>query len=199
MRKTLSLLAALVLVGCNSQSDNQRAIDEANEPLELPPPENEAVNLDVTNLPVEENGRTSRFAPLNADNCPQISEDKESGGWTRACPAVDGQVLSWTGSDAREGLVVGQVDLKLNQKVAKGAFSSLGSTIEWRGPTGQPADVLVVRVNVAQADSEKPDISKLAVVRLDPKPCVVSVVEPGPEQSAKAREIADGKLPKCKA
>lgn len=198
MRKTFPTMAAFLLCACNAQQVDNNIVDEANEPLELPPVENELGNLEISNLPVEENGRTSRFAPLSADHCPQISVDKESGGWTRACPAVDGKILSWTSSDAREDLIVGQADLKLNQRVAKGAFSSLGSTVEWRGPTGEPADILVVRVNVAQPDSEKPDVSKLAVVRLDPKPCVAAVVEPGPEQNAKAREIADGKLPICK-
>nr|WP_294847035.1 hypothetical protein [uncultured Sphingomonas sp.] len=198
MRQTIPMMIALLLSACSTQKDANNAIDEANEPLELPPPDNEAVNLGVSNLPAEENGRSSRYVPLDASNCPQISVDKESAGWTRACPAVDGKILSWTSSDAREDLIVGQADLALNHKVAKGAFSSLGPAVEWRGPTGQPADLLIVRVNVAQADTDKPDISKLAIVRLDPAPCVAAVVEPGPEQNEKAREIADGKLPACK-
>jgi hypothetical protein len=42
-----------------------------------------------------------------------------------------------------------------------------------------------------------PDISRLAVVRLTGRPCVVAIVAPGPKQNQKARELADGPTPTC--
>jgi hypothetical protein len=145
------------------------------------------------------NGRVSRFTTVSVDRCLLIREYEEATGWDRRCASDDGTNFLWTQGDLREDLVLGSGEdpVGLNMIVANGAFSSLGETLDWRGPAGGKADALVVRVNVAQPDSGKPDISRLAVIKLAGTPCVVAVIEPGSGQSERARAIADGKLPEC--
>lgn len=147
--------------------------------------------------------RRSVFTKLDA-SCHLIEENPEEGPyWLRQCSGQGGWQVNWSESDLRQGLTLirgdgKEVDLDLSSLVAKGAFNSLGTTIEWRGPADGTPDVLIARMNVASgAEPPRLDISRLAVVRLAPTACLVAVVEPSSSQNAKAREIADGKLPAC--
>lgn len=86
----------------------------------------------------------------------------------------------------------------LSALVANGAFNALGKTIEWRGDDASRPDALVVRMNVANgSEPGRPDISRIAVVRLTGTPCVIAVVQPGPQQNEKARAIADAGNQEC--
>ena len=142
--------------------------------------------------------RTSRFTRLEAKSCKLRSVERETGDWTRLCPGAGPFRLEWSSGDLRENLVVlrgsRRDDLDLWNRVAQGAFSSLGSTVEWRGPAGKAPDVLVVRVRIADENGREGS-GHLAVIRLAPKACVAAIVPPQPGQSAAARAIADRSPP----
>jgi hypothetical protein len=111
--------------------------------------------------------------------------------------------VEWTESDLRQGLELisdggERTNLRLSELVADGAFNRLGPRIEWRGVIASKPDMLVVRLFVADgAEPAKPDRSLLAVARLQPRPCVVAIVQPGRQQSDQARRIADSAPGPC--
>jgi hypothetical protein len=148
--------------------------------------------------------RVSTYTKLSEENCELVDENREEGPyWLRRCTGPDGWIVEWGESDLRQGLTLGSAsgtssDLELSDKVANGAFNTLGPAIEWRGEAGRSADVLIVRMDVTDnANPERPPKSRLAVARLTPSPCVVAIVDPGPGQNETARELADGELPEC--
>ncbi len=199
------ICAAALLGACQQVTDSTQsdvaAGDNAATASEVSPEAPDIVSADNGSTPAASaKGRVSRFTRLSMTDCKLVKEYEETGGWIRRCPDVDGRKVQWTEDDLRNDLIIGEGDdtVMLNSIVANGAFSSLGTSLDWRGPSGKAADALVVRVNVSQADTTKPEISRLAVVKLTGKPCVVAVVEPGPGQSDRARAIADGPLPGCK-
>jgi hypothetical protein len=148
--------------------------------------------------------RVSTYTKLSEAACKLIDENTEEGPyWLRRCTGPDGWAVEWGESDLRQGLVLRsaagkEADLELSDKVANGAFNILGPVIEWRGPKGGPADVLIVRMDVTDnANPERPPKSRLSITRLAPSPCLVAIVDPAPGQNEKARAIADGALPEC--
>lgn len=189
------LAAALLLAACGnggSAADNGTA--EAVLPAAVPA----TATAVVAAAPPE--GRVSRFSKLTEANCKIKETIEETGDWVRTCPGVAGFTLEWSSSDLRDDLdlIAGgkSHSLNLTTLVGKGAFNSLGETLEWRGPAGQAPDVLVTRVFVSGPDG-KADSGRLAIARLGPAPCLVAIVPPGAGQSDRARNIADGKLPAC--
>lgn len=190
------LASMVALAGCG------QAPEERNVPVADDVPVNAATTTSQA-AEAEAEARKSAFTKLD-DNCRLIEENREEGPyWLRRCPGQGGWQVNWSESDLRQGLtLIGgdgeEAELDLSSLVAKGAFNSLGSTVEWRGPADGTPDVLIARMNVAGgAEPSRPDISRLAVVRLSPAPCLVAVVEPSSDQNSKAHEIADGKLPIC--
>jgi len=148
--------------------------------------------------------RSSAFTTLDMASCDLVEENREEGSyWRRACSAPPGWRVEWTESDLRQGLVVtssagNQTNLRLSELVARGAFNSLGKTIEWRGKFASDPDALVVRMNVANGrNGQGSDVSKLAVVRLTPKPCLIAVIDPAANQNVEARVIADSPDRSC--
>ena len=146
--------------------------------------------------------RVSSYTRLDDKSCGPEKVIEETGDWDRRCKGAGGQEFEWASGDLREELLLIRGDKSVNLgipvKVAGGAFDSLGTTLEWRGPKGGEPDVLITRVHVANAEG-KSDSGRLAVVRLGNAPCIVAVVPPAAGQSEKARAIADGKLPGCLA
>jgi hypothetical protein len=145
--------------------------------------------------------RESRFTKLNDAVCGTRHVWEETGDWARDCPAVKPFTLRWISGDLREDLLLfrgsREYPLDLPIRVAKGAFDTLGETIEWRGPRGKRADVLIVRVKVADSGGVE-DGGHLAIFKLSPTPCLIAVVRPQPGQSDQARAIADrAPLPNC--
>ena len=148
--------------------------------------------------------RQSVFTKLDPAKCRLLEENKEEGPyWLRRCLGAAGWQLDWSESDLRQGLTLidangRETELRLSDLVANGAFNSIGETIEWRGRDVAEPEALIVRMSVANGvEPRKPDISRLAVVRLTRTPCLVAVVEPGPSQNERARAIADGTMPAC--
>lgn len=148
-------------------------------------------------------GFTSQFTSGGVRRCRTIEQNIEEGGYVRhRCDGVGGYTYEIVESDLRQNLIIlapggerHQLDLI---RIGGGGFSNLGGTLEWRGPTGQPPRTLTARFNVAQGE-DVPDQSNLLVVKLAPPSCVVAVVPPGPDQSAKSRAVADApSLPACR-
>jgi hypothetical protein len=147
-------------------------------------------------------GRVSNFTRLDDKVCKTTNYDRETGDWSGACPGVGGYTLEWSIGDLRDDLEIirgkHRTQIGIPQIVSNGAFDSIGTTLEWRGPVDRQPDVLLARVHVARSDGTS-DSGRLAIVRLGEKPCIVAVVPPQSSQSDKARAIADGKLATCLA
>ena len=158
------------------------------------------VAAEATAPPSSTTGRSSQFTKLTESTCKLVETIEETGDWVRSCQGVGGHAVEWSSGDLRENLVVSKdgrkSSLEIPALVANGAFDRLGETVEWRGPGGSEPDVLVVRVHVAGPDG-RDDSGRLAIARLSPSPCLVAIVPPGPEQSDRARTIADRPLPDC--
>ncbi len=148
----------------------------------------------------------SVYTELSEVRCRILEENKEEGPyWLRRCPGHAGWQLDWSDSDLRQGLTLispqgRETELSLSDLVAKGAFNSLGKTVEWRGQNPSKPEALIIRMSVANGvEPRLPDISRLAVVRLAKAPCLVAVIEPGAGQNDRAREVADGEMAACVA
>lgn len=188
---------ALLLAGCGPAAEDTNAVAE---------PKIGAVTYVVPNRadPEPASIRRSAFTALDLDRCPVIEENKEEGPyWRRRCSAPGNWRVEWSESDLRQGLTLissdgRETDLRLSDLVAKGAFNSLGDTIEWRGDSPAEPEALIVRMNVAHGvEPGHPDISRLVVVRLTGTPCLIAIIEPGDRQNERARRIADGAMRKC--
>ena len=188
------VLAVLTVAACSDP------VAEPNAPTAAP------IDLNASMEPAERAApqRQSVFTKLDPAKCRMIEENKEEGPyWLRRCPGHGGWQLDWSESDLRQGLTLIGTDgkdseLRLSDLVAKGAFNSIGETIEWRGRDAGKPDALIVRMSVANGvEPRLPDISRLAVVRLAGTPCLVAIVEPTANQNEKARAIADGPMTGC--
>ena len=193
MSKTGALLLLATLAGCGS------APGVSDVPVNK---EGEATHpSDTDRLPVPR--FESHYAELK--NCYTMEQNMEEGGYVKQrCEGMENANLIVTESDLRQNLAILRTDgteesVDLSRTVADGAFSSLGSQVEYRGRTGEPARALIGRLDVARGDQpQAPDVSNLFVVRLESPACVVAVVPPGKGQNEKARAIAESaRLPDC--
>ena len=190
MRHRAAILAFAALAACNEghgvAPDGPDGMTKAAQPSAPA-----ARQVAPTSVPI----RKSAFTSLDPATCATIEESDEGPYWRRRCEGVGGFSVEWTESDLRQNILVVspngmKTSLDLPSRVAGGAFDRLGSRIEWRGEAGKVPDVIVVRVHVANAEG-KDDSGRLAVARLTPTPCLVGIVAPQPDQSGKARAIAD--------
>jgi hypothetical protein len=191
------MIALVVLAGCSKAPP-------------AAPPEANGVRAEAqaaSAQPAAKSARHSAYTTLDMGQCKTIEENKEEGPyWLGRCPGHAGWQIEWSESDLRQDLTLidkagRKTRLGLSGVVAEGAFNSMnGGKIEWRG--GDPArpDALIVRMNVDNPDeSPAPDISKLAVIRLAPKVCVIGVIGPGADQNERARAKADEMTAACLA
>lgn len=196
MRLTGAMIAIGLLASCGMASD--RSPNETADAIGAG--KFEVIETSTPPSPANAAGRSSVYSPIDDKACRTIEEDKETGDWVGLCPGVAGRTLEWSISDLRDDVTIieGSTRTQLNIPglVANGAFASLGSKAEWRGPAGGKPDVFIVRVHVANPDGVS-DAGRLAIARLGPAPCLVAIVPPGKDQSDRARAIADGKLPAC--
>lgn len=198
------LFRCLLLCAVGSACACGERVPEATPASNAPSADRPANAGEPQAKPIDADERVSRFSPLTVEACRLVEENREEGGWwKRSCGGVAGYRLEWTESDLRQGLTIlapdgSRGDPRLSDVVAKGAFNSLGQTIEWRGPKDANPDALIVRMNVAHgAEPQRPDISNLAVVRLGAPACVIAAAPPGPRQNERARQLADGDLSAC--
>jgi len=193
------LVLAAALAACSPAPEGgTNSVASDNAAVSIPQP---AVQVEA---PVQSDARASAFTELSESRCRLIEENKEEGPyWLRRCPGHAGWQLDWSESDLRQGLSLisangKETELSLSDLVAKGAFNSIGKTIEWRGKSGTAPEAMIVRLSVANGvEPRLPDISRLAVVRLTGTPCLVAVIEPGAGQNERARRIADAAMDKC--
>ena len=144
----------------------------------------------------EQDGRAWRYTSV-AD-CTMVHEEKDEMPYVEVrCDGPAGYALRISDFDARNDLTVvdpaGEATpLHLN-RIGGGNFSSIGDTAEWRGPAGATfaPDALIVRYNLAEKAYPGPDTPYLLAIRLQPRPCVVAKIAPGPAQSTDARRAAD--------
>ena len=194
------LALILALTACSQAAENTNAVVVAE--VSANAPRNSAQAPAAPSVPT----RDSAFTQLDMARCRILEENKEEGPyWLRRCPGHAGWQLDWSDSDLRQGLTLispqgRETELSLSDLVAKGAFNSLGKTIDWRGANPNKPEALIVRMSVANGvELRLPDISRLAVVRLTQTPCLVAVIEPGAGQNDRAREVADGDMATCVA
>ncbi|MDB5724430.1 MAG: hypothetical protein JWQ16_1184 [Novosphingobium sp.] len=151
--------------------------------------------------------RTSQYT--RTDKCRQIEFNEDEGGWSvQRCPGLAGYRLRLTEGDLRQNIVVelprgGERSLDLAGTTGSGGFSSIGPTVEWRGPrtgTGTARafrpDALILRYAVVenQDHPEQPTSYLLTVSLANRRPCVTAKVPPGPGQNDRARSLADAPM-----
>lgn len=183
---TLALLA--LISACSRGADEPPQADKVTASSALP------VTADRPGG--EEDGRAWRYTSV-AD-CTMVHEQKDEMPYVEVrCEGPAGYALRISDFDARNDLTVvdpaGEATpLDLN-RIGGGRFSSIGDTAEWRGPAGGPfvPDALIVRYNLADKTYPDPDTPYLLAIRLQPQPCVVAKIAPGPAQSTDARRAAD--------
>lgn len=211
MKRWSTLVLAMGLAGCSQTGERGNATNPAApDNGALPGATARTAEVEAPGAPqpppapeAPDGVRASQFLTLSADRCRLVEENAEEAGyWLRRCTGVGGYDLDWSESDLRQNLIIldggAREKIALSRLVTNGAFNSIASTVEWRGERGDRPDRLIVRVNVADgADPTRPDISKLVVIRLDPKACIAGIVPPGPDQSDRARAIADRDSPAC--
>ena len=192
------LALILALAACSQAAEDTNALVAAE--VSANSPQNSAQEPVARSVPT----RDSVFTQLDMARCRILEENKEEGPyWLRRCPGHAGWQLDWSDSDLRQGIALispqgRETELNLSDLVAKGAFNSLGKTVEWRGADPNKPEALIFRMSVANGvEPRLPDISRLAVVRLTQTPCLVAVIEPGTGQNDRAREIADGDMATC--
>lgn len=144
--------------------------------------------------------RVSHYSSLG--DCRVVDSRPDEGAYSSSlCPGAGGYSLRLIDADARQNLFVRSPDgaetsLALSE-AAGGGFSHIGERVEWRGASGEGSfapDALVVRYFVVEAEAEEEVAYLLPVTLRQGGPCVTARIEPGPEQSARARETVDGEM-----
>jgi hypothetical protein len=120
--------------------------------------------------------------------------DKYAGSYEGECRGVAGYKLRLLEGDIRQTLnVITPAKKKFELKFwfFYGGFSTIGEKVEWRVRRGVPI-ALIARYNVANAEDSTKSTSYLLISKIGlTSSCVTDVVEPGPRQNERARELAD--------
>lgn len=191
------IVLALAVAGCDRSEPPSRDGAPAAVKADRQPAANEAASVP--------SGNVSRFTTNVVGKCRLVEKNEEEGGYYRHhCPGIGDYSYELVESDLRQSLVIIGPDGRRDEvspggATGSGGFSTLGTTFEWRGPTGAAPRTATVRYNVNEDPEAKvPPRSYLVVIRLSAPACVVGVVPPGPGQNDKARAIADRlPLPAC--
>lgn len=200
--------AGLLVAGC-SQPERKAANANADADAAMPASGagNEAGNPanKVGAAAPAPSGNVSQFTTNDLKKCRLVEKNEEEGGYYRhRCPGAGGYAYELVESDLRQSLVIlapgGRRDEVAPSLATKGGgFSTIGPTFDWRGPAGRPPRTVTVRFNVIE--SPEPNVkptSYLVVIKLAAAACPVEAVPPGPNQSERARAIADrATLPRC--
>lgn len=189
MTRSLGLAPLALLAACSGETAS-------------PPASDDAAGGPAAQAAVAAPEERFRYTRLTGCTLTRSAPD-EAGFFEHECPGEGGYRLRHVEADLREDLVVlaaggAEHDLGLTM-LARGAFNSLGETVEWRGdaPAGgfAPAALIVRQTVMEDPDPNVPEVSYLVVARLTPRPCVVGRVPPGPEQNQRARALADADRP----
>lgn len=135
----------------------------------------------------------SKYTKHDYGKCPETVALESEGVTVRSCRGLAGYEVQWIDEPDASSVQFGQT--RTLESMDIGEFFEVGTTIEWRGPSGgktmQPS-AAIVRYAVGQSIGG-PRNSKLVVSRLkDGKSCIMAVVDGrSAEANAKAREIVD--------
>ena len=146
----------------------------------------------------------SVYTSTTTKTCRTIHQsDKYAGSYEGECPGVGGYKLRLLEGDIRQTLNVitpAKKKFELQFWSFYGGFSTIGEKVEWRVKKGVPV-ALIARYNVANAEDSTKNTSYLLISKIGrTSSCVTDVVEPGPRQNERARELADAASGKtCKA
>lgn len=169
-----------------------------------PAPDAAAPANEATPAPVEATAAspTRAFRYTSLADCPVVTENREEGAYrVTECPGLGGYRVRLVDADARQNLILidaagTEHSLELPSRFS-GAFSTIGTQVEWRGPASADAaafrpDRMILRYD-AFLDPETPDrpTSHLVIVQVDATPCIVATIEPGADQNDRARTEAD--------
>lgn len=195
----LAIVLPILLSACSSEATPPDASASAATGAEASASETAPVVPVTQSTPVADpqaQGRRHQYTSLN--DCRVIREEREEMPFVETeCTGSAGWNIRISDSDARQRMSLvapgGAVTKLALDRIGGGAFSSFGSTAEWRGAaSGDFApDGLVVRYNVAENPHPTPETSYLLAVRLEGTPCIVRVVSPMPGQNDSARGAAD--------
>jgi hypothetical protein len=140
----------------------------------------------------------SVYVSLEDRNCKVIDEPGENepgDDWSVSLcgKPVGGWSVIVEYADVRESITLQRngVTSKQNYWLFHGGFSNLGSTVEFRTRKKVPYAFIARHVHSISGEDSSITRSDLMVSKLSPKPCVVSIVPPGPNQSALARAAAE--------
>jgi hypothetical protein len=189
--KHLALASALAVVSsCSQEAADEQAPDATRSASTA------AIAPAAEPAPSPIAGRTYRYTSL--EDCKLVREEREEMPYSEVlCMGPAGWQLRIADADARQTLSVVAPDgaeTKLDlSRTSGGAFSSFGTTAEWRAPAAEPfaPDSLIVRFNVAEHPHPAPEVAYLLAIRLKPTPCLVERIAPGPRQNDTARAAAD--------
>ena len=191
--KRPSCLAACLRLGAACGQEASGPADEA-APAAKPAPAARPAPAAVADA------EPPRFRYTRLTGCTLIrSAPEEAGFFEHECEGEGGYRLRHVESDLRENVIVlapggGEHSLELSA-LSRGAFNTLGDTVEWRGDSAAkgfvPTALILRHSAVEDPDPKVPEVSYLVVARLRPSPCVVARVPPGPGQNDRARELAD--------
>ena len=190
MKSTWVAVGVLLLAACNQPAAPEPQSDAGGvaAPMEAP------IQSPAATPTAEAD--SGRYTQLVGGHCRTEQIGDELGGTRTTCAGEPPYALVVTDSDARQALAVAVAEgkpqpLELASRVSA-AFSDLGDTVEWRPLEGTPT-AMIVRFN-AYDTPKQPEraTSFLVVVKLERPACIVDVVPAGPDQNAKARDIADG-------
>jgi hypothetical protein len=199
--KHLASLALLALAACSKGTDPAPEAINSGEPTAIA---SDAAGSTQPAAPTiaAPAGPVSQYTSLK--KCKVIDDGGGEDWSTSRCQGLGGYTLQLNYFDARESLdvirggkVIGEMKLWLR---GGGGFNALGDTVEWRGTMQSGAFVpraLIVR-NYVVRDASQPErsVGVLEVVDLT-RGCMAGSVEPGADQNAAARALADAPPEKC--
>lgn len=205
---TINFILFLSLLGCVSPDSRQAVGSEhSSGALETGAVSNAAVQSSPGTELVRNSDPAiiSLYSDVSFEKCEKIDETKVGGvpySITAKCSGVAGYSLELLEVDARQSVNIlfpsGKKHELNFQKVVSPAFSSTGDTAEWRVVTEkgrQRPIAMIIRLLVDKSveDPDKgTDVSYLTVSKItDSSACVTDVVDPGPDQNVKARQLAD--------
>ncbi len=170
-----ALLGALILTACSdpaAQSAEKYGVGEY-------------VEGDMAATP----SYTSDYTGLNLDKCYVQSQSDEGATTLYKCMGYQDMAVFVEHVDGRFNVDLGALD---DDFVNRTPFNTLGDQIEWRLKDGQPI-AGIVRYDF-DTGTDIARTSELAIISVggdDRKSCYIGWVPAGPDQNARARQLAD--------
>ena len=146
----------------------------------------------------------SVYTSTKTNSCRTIKQSSQGAGYyVGECAGTGGYKIQLLEDDIRQSINIitpAKKKFELDFWGFFSRFSAVGEKIEWRTSKGVPV-ALIARFNVSNEQDETKNDSYLIVSKIGrSSSCVTDIVNPGPRQNEKARELADAASSKpCKA